>query len=100
MIINLENCFKRIKNRFQLIYISCNRSRELSKGSSYSKLPNENNKPIIVALKEISRGYIHGSIPKNYKFNLKSEFGQNIKVQKLKLLEIQFQHLMSFNLIK
>ncbi|MCP4681756.1 MAG: DNA-directed RNA polymerase subunit omega [Desulfobacterales bacterium] len=54
--ISVEDCLKKVDNRFELIHMSAKRVRQLRKGSE--PLVVCKNKDIVVALREIARGKI------------------------------------------
>lgn len=55
--ITVEDCLERVDNRFQLVLMASRRARQLARGvESYVEL--ENDKPTVVALREIAEGLI------------------------------------------
>jgi len=59
--ITVEDCLRLIDNRFDLVLISAKRARQLEKGGD-PMLPWENDKPTVMALREIAAGKIDRSI--------------------------------------
>lgn len=55
--ITVEDCLDHVENRFQLILVATKRARQLSMGQD-PHLPWENDKPTVVALREIAEGYV------------------------------------------
>lgn len=55
--ITVEDCLKYVKNRFELVIIAAKRARQLSRGSVDPTVPWENDKPTVVALREIATGH-------------------------------------------
>ena len=55
--ITVDDCLKRIPNRFQLTLAATYRARQLSQGASPLVEPNRD-KPTVIALREISVGKI------------------------------------------
>lgn len=55
--ITVEDCLENVDNRFQLVLVATKRSRQLSRGAE-SKLPWENDKPTVLALREIADGLV------------------------------------------
>ena len=55
--VTVEDCLKNVKNRFELVMIAAKRARQLMRGSSEPKVAWENDKPTVVALREIAQGY-------------------------------------------
>ncbi|MHB1661749.1 MAG: DNA-directed RNA polymerase subunit omega [bacterium] len=54
--VTIEDCLVNVENRFALVIIAAKRARQLMEGKE-SKITSRN-KPIVVALREIARGYI------------------------------------------
>jgi DNA-directed RNA polymerase subunit omega len=59
--ITVEDCLGKVDNRFQLVLIATKRARQLAKGVE-PFIPWENDKPTVVALREIAEDYITVSI--------------------------------------
>ena len=59
--ITVEDCLEHVNNRFELVLISSKRARQLANGKEPT-VPWENDKPTVVALREISEELI---TPKN-----------------------------------
>ena len=55
--VTVEDCLKNVKNRFELVMIAAKRARQLMRGSAEPKVAWENDKPTVVALREIAMGY-------------------------------------------
>jgi DNA-directed RNA polymerase, omega subunit len=55
--VTVEDCLENVKNRFELVMIAAKRARQLMRGSSEPKVAWENDKPTVVALREIALGY-------------------------------------------
>jgi len=60
--ITVEDCLKNIKNRFDLILAASKRARQLSIDGAIPKVPQENDKSTVIALREIADNYIDQSI--------------------------------------
>lgn len=56
--ITVEDCLKKIPNRFHLVVIASKRARQLAMGGAEPVVPWENDKPTVVALREIAEGYL------------------------------------------
>ncbi len=54
--VTVEDCLKRISNRFILVLMAAKRSRQLLKGSK--PLIEVDNKPVVTALREIAAGKV------------------------------------------
>ena len=57
----VEDCLENVDNRFQLVLIASKRARELSNGAE-ALVPEDNDKPTVIALREIAAGLIDASI--------------------------------------
>lgn len=55
--ITVEDCLERVDNRFDLVLLACKRARQLTRGVE-PLLPWENDKPTVVALREIADGLV------------------------------------------
>jgi DNA-directed RNA polymerase subunit omega len=73
--ITVEDCLKNVDNRFQLVLVATKRARQLASGVT-PFVDWENDKPTIVALREIAAGMIGPAIldePVNPDFDLEEE---------------------------
>jgi DNA-directed RNA polymerase subunit omega len=59
--ITVEDCAHRIPNMFQLVLVAAKRARQLANGAE-PMVDWENDKPTVIALREIAEGYITESI--------------------------------------
>ena len=57
----VEDCLDNVENRFQLVLIASKRAREISMGADPLVDP-DNDKPTVIALREIAAGLIDASI--------------------------------------
>lgn len=74
--ITVEDCLKNVDNRFELVMVSSKRARQIALGEKEALVPLENDKPTVVALREIEQGFITADIlieKKPNDFSLKSE---------------------------
>ncbi|HTY50798.1 MAG TPA: DNA-directed RNA polymerase subunit omega [Steroidobacteraceae bacterium] len=55
--ITVEDCLQNVDNLFQLVLLAAQRARRLANGAE-ATLPWENDKPTVVALREIAEGSI------------------------------------------
>ena len=55
--VTVEDCLKVVDNRFDLVLVAAKRARQLMRGSVDSKVPWDNDKSTVVALREIAAGY-------------------------------------------
>lgn len=54
--VTVEDCLKNVKNRFELVLIAAKRARQLMHGKD-AKVEWDNDKPTVVALREIAEGF-------------------------------------------
>ena len=54
--ITVEDCLHNVRNRFELVLVASKRARQLDHGAD-PKVPWENDKTTVVALREIAQGY-------------------------------------------
>jgi len=59
--VTVEDCLSKVDTRFQLVLIAAKRARQLSNGAE-AHLDWENDKPTVMALREIAEGYVDVSI--------------------------------------
>ena len=59
--ITVEDCAEYVPNMFQLVLVASKRARQLANGA-HAMVEWENDKPTVVALREIAEGYINESI--------------------------------------
>lgn len=59
--VTVEDCLDNVDNRFQLVLVASKRARQLSMGQE-SQLAWENDKPTVLALREIAEGHVDPSI--------------------------------------
>lgn len=52
--VTVEDCIEKVKNRFELVMVAAQRSREISSGSDLT-IESDNNKIPVVALREIAK---------------------------------------------
>ena len=55
--ITVEDCVEHIPNRFELVLVATKRARQISLGAG-PLVEEENDKPTVIALREIAEGYI------------------------------------------
>ena len=59
--ITVEDCSEKIPNMFQLVLVASKRARQLANGAE-PMIGWENDKPTVVALREIAEGYVTESV--------------------------------------
>jgi DNA-directed RNA polymerase subunit omega len=56
--VTVEDCLEHLDNRFELVLVSAKRARQLATGGKDPGLPWENDKPTVMALREIAAGLV------------------------------------------
>ncbi len=59
--VTVEDCLDKVDNRFQLVLVATKRARQLAKGVE-PFVAWENDKPTVVALREIEDGFVNSQI--------------------------------------
>ncbi len=59
--VTVEDCLENVDNRFQLVLVATKRARQIANGKE-PMVAWENDKPTVVALREIAEGYIGRTI--------------------------------------
>lgn len=57
----VEDCLENVDNRFQLVLIAAKRAREIALGED-PMVERDNDKPTVIALREIAEGLVDASI--------------------------------------
>jgi len=60
--ITVEDCLDNVENRFDLVMIASKRARQLQTGGKDPMVDEKNDKPTVVALREIAEGHVDSSI--------------------------------------
>lgn len=60
--VTVEDCLDNIHNRFDLILVASKRARQLARGVSEPMVERENDKPTVIALREIAEGLVSKDI--------------------------------------
>ena len=60
--ITVEDCLDHVENRFELVMVSSKRARQISTGGKDPLVPWENDKPTVIALREIEKGLVSAEI--------------------------------------
>ena len=58
--ITVEDCLENVDNRFELVLLAARRARQISTGAD-PMVPEDNDKPTVIALREIAAGLISSS---------------------------------------
>jgi len=59
--ITVEDCLENVDNRFQLVLVATRRARQIMRGAT-PHVPVDNDKPTVIALREIAEGFVNASI--------------------------------------
>lgn len=60
--ITVEDCLKNVKNRFELVLVAAKRARDITRRGLQPLVDSENDKPTVVALREIAAGLVNASV--------------------------------------
>jgi DNA-directed RNA polymerase subunit omega len=60
--ITVEDCLDHVDNRFELVMVGSKRARQLAPGGRPALVPEENDKPTVIALREIEAGLVTAAI--------------------------------------
>ncbi len=60
--VTVEDCLENVDNRFELVMVSAKRARQLATGGKDPKVEWENDKPTVVALREIAEGLVDRTV--------------------------------------
>jgi DNA-directed RNA polymerase subunit omega len=60
--ITVEDCLENVDNRFELVMVSSKRARQLQIGGKDPHVAVNNDKPTVIALREIAEGYVNAAI--------------------------------------
>ena len=56
--VTVEDCLEQLDNRFELVLVAGKRARQLQTGGKEPRVAWENDKPTVVALREIAEGHV------------------------------------------
>lgn len=62
--VTVEDCLDHVDNRFELVMVSTKRARQLANGGKEPFVEWENDKPTVVALREIAEGLVNDDVIK------------------------------------
>ena len=60
--VTVEDCLEKIDNRFDLVMVAARRARQLQTGGKDPLVPDQRDKPTVLALREVAAGLIGYSI--------------------------------------
>ena len=73
--ITVEDCLENVENRFELVMLASRRARSLRRFGNDPLVPEENDKPTVIALREIAEGLISHEILDNQEISAEDEVG-------------------------
>jgi len=74
--VTVEDCLDNVENRFELVLVAAKRTRQLMLGAD-PLVPEDRDKPTVVALREVAEGLITRSILEEQEVDLEKElFGE------------------------
>lgn len=56
--VTVEDCLERVANRFELVMVASKRAREIAVRGAQPMVEWENDKPTVVALREVAEGFV------------------------------------------
>ncbi|MFP8967941.1 DNA-directed RNA polymerase subunit omega [Pokkaliibacter sp. CJK22405] len=56
--VTVEDCLDNVENRFELVMVASKRARQIATGGKEPKVAWENDKPTVVALREVAIGAV------------------------------------------
>lgn len=56
--VTVEDCLKNVDNRFQLVLVASKRARQLLRSGQEPFVAWDNDKPTVVALREVAAGFV------------------------------------------
>lgn len=60
--VTVEDCLKNVENRFELVMVASKRARQIAVRGAQPMVEWENDKPTVVALREIAEGFVNANI--------------------------------------
>lgn len=57
--ITVEDCLDKVGNRFELVMVATKRARQIATGGHEPLVPRENDKPTVLALRELELGLVN-----------------------------------------
>ncbi len=60
--VTVEDCLEHVANRFELVMVATKRARQIAVRGDQPMVEWENDKPTVVALREIAEGFIKADI--------------------------------------
>ena len=63
--VTVEDCLEQVANRFELVMVASKRARDIAVNGAQPNVEWENDKPTVVALREIADGFVKADILKD-----------------------------------
>jgi len=60
--VTVEDCLENVDNRFELVMLATRRARQMREFGAEPMVPEENDKPTVIALREIAEGLVSHAI--------------------------------------
>lgn len=60
--ITVEDCLHNVENRFELVMVASKRARQIQTGGKEPMVPEDNDKPTVLALREIAADLVNAAI--------------------------------------
>lgn len=60
--VTVEDCLDKVTNRFELVLVAAKRARDISVHGQEPMVYPENDKPTVIALREIASGFVSADI--------------------------------------
>lgn len=60
--VTIEDCLQHVDNRFELILVASKRARQLATGTAEPTVTVDNDKPTVLALREVAEGNVTATI--------------------------------------
>jgi DNA-directed RNA polymerase subunit omega len=60
--VTVEDCLEHVENRFELVMVATKRARQIAVRGDQPMVEWENDKPTVVALREIAEGFVTADI--------------------------------------
>lgn len=60
--VTVEDCLDKVDNRFELIMVASKRARQIANDGAEMMVEEDNDKPTVIALREIAEGKVNASI--------------------------------------
>lgn len=60
--VTVEDCLENVANRFELVMVAAKRARQIATRGAQPMVEWENDKPTVVALREIAEGFVKPDI--------------------------------------